>query len=197
MTHAQLIEQWLRADPVRIEALEVAARLELEDWCIAAGFVRNLVWDRVHDKVRPTPLNDIDLIYFDRTTDGAAADVALEAGLKSALDLPWSVKNQARMHLRNGHRPYSSTVDAMSHWVEMETAVGVRWSAHDGIRVVAPLGLDRLFASTITLNPGSGDRAAFRDRIRQKRWLELWPALRVVEAEGAGSGRSGISERRC
>lgn len=44
-------------------------------------------------------------------------------GLVRALGLP--VKNQARMHLRNGDRPYQSATDAMRYWPE--TATG-SWS---------------------------------------------------------------------
>nr|WP_255524604.1 nucleotidyltransferase family protein [Alicyclobacillus sp. SO9] len=27
--------------------------------------------------------------------------------------VPWSVKNQARMHIKNGHNPYTSTADGL------------------------------------------------------------------------------------
>jgi hypothetical protein len=60
------------------------------------------------------PLNDIDVIYFD------SADVSRETEqeIDDRLDqlFPgqrFSVKNQARMHLRNGDSPYRSSADAM------------------------------------------------------------------------------------
>ena len=133
----------------------------------------------------PTPLNDVDVIYFDRTASSAASDIAFERRLTGMIHLPWSVKNQARMHTRNSHPPYASTSDAMRRWVEIETAVGVRLSGNGAVAVVAPLGLDRLFGGTITLNPASGNREAFRDRIATKRWLDLWPDLQVVDEAGS------------
>lgn len=48
-----------------MEALSIASTLELSEWCLAAGFVRNLVWDRLHGFGCATDLNDIDLINFD------------------------------------------------------------------------------------------------------------------------------------
>ncbi|MFB5191381.1 nucleotidyltransferase family protein [Alicyclobacillus fastidiosus] len=29
--------------------------------------------------------------------------------------VPWSVKNQARMHIKDGHVPYNSTADGLSN----------------------------------------------------------------------------------
>ncbi|CAH7108283.1 hypothetical protein VCHA54P496_10681 [Vibrio chagasii] len=64
LTHqiAALIEQ----DPLRTKILECVAQLDLPQCYVAAGFVRNLVWDHLHGFDNPTPLNDIDVIYFDR-----------------------------------------------------------------------------------------------------------------------------------
>jgi hypothetical protein len=57
----RLIEQ----DNVRIKALKSVASLSLPQCYIAAGFIRNLVWDSLHGKQAPTPLNDVDVIYYD------------------------------------------------------------------------------------------------------------------------------------
>ncbi len=78
---------WLRADPARLEALVLAERLHLADWCLAAGFVRNLVWDRLHGYTHPTPLDDIDLVYFDSRDDSAARDRELETYLSAVSNL--------------------------------------------------------------------------------------------------------------
>lgn len=44
--------------------LIIVADLKLPDGLIAAGFVRNLVWDHLHGK-NATPLNDVDVIFYD------------------------------------------------------------------------------------------------------------------------------------
>lgn len=170
---------WIRDDPERLAALEAVSSLDLNDWCIAAGFVRNLVWDRLHEKNPLTPLNDIDVIYFDPANPGEEIDKSFEARLNTLSTLPWSVKNQARMHLRNGDRAYTSTRDAMSHWVELETAVGVRLSRRGKIEIIAPFGTARLFENSITRNRRRSQSSDFYARVEDKQWLSRWPNLKI------------------
>jgi uncharacterized protein len=175
---------WIAADAERMAALAEAAALDLPDWCLAAGFVRNLAWDRLYRPGRTTPLNDLDLIYFDPDDSRPARDRELEMRLRSQSGRPWSVKNQARMHLRNQDPPYRSCADAMRYWPEIETAVGVRLGLADGeLSLVAPFGVDALFAGTITLNPHRPKPAVFRQRLAEKRWLAHWPGLRLAGDE--------------
>ncbi|WP_280539919.1 nucleotidyltransferase family protein [Chromohalobacter sp. 11-W] len=126
MNDESQIKDWLASDPTRMEALVIASEQNLPDWCIAAGFVRNLAWDNLHRLSSATSMNDVDLIYFDPHDCSESRDREIEDNLKIISGLPWSVKNQARMHERNSDSPYISTEDAMSFWVEVETAVGVR-----------------------------------------------------------------------
>lgn len=83
------------------------------------------------------------------------------------------------MHERNSDSPYASTQDAMSYWVEVETAVGVTLDKDGSIAIVAPFGIDKLFEYTITPNGKSVKRKAFAERLKAKRWLEIWPQLTV------------------
>ncbi|MDQ7733552.1 nucleotidyltransferase family protein [Halomonas sp. SpR1] len=179
MDHEAVIKHWVTNDPARMEALTIAAALKLPDWCLAAGFVRNLVWDKLHDFSSSTPLNDIDLIYFDQQDMSESRDWEIEGELRGASKLPWSVKNQARMHERNMDCPYTSTEDAMSFWVEVETAVGASLADDGEVIIVAPFGVKPLFDYTITLNPKRPKRADFEARIYSKRWLQTWPKLVV------------------
>lgn len=180
----KLLCDWIAADPLRMRALRMASRLGLPDWCIGAGFVRNLAWDRLHCHATPTPLADIDLIYFDAAQVSAQRDREITAAL-CRLDpgMPWSVHNQARMHERNGDPPYRSTEDAMSYWVEIETAVGVRLDRGGQLKIIAPFGLDSLFSLSITRNPKRGCSSDFSGRLSSKNWLSIWPKLRVGAAD--------------
>ncbi len=87
------------------------------------------------------------------------------------------------MHLRNGDDAYNSVADAMQYWPETATAVAVRLVDDDSVEVNAPLGLDDLFA--LRLRPTSvfaGEkRSIFQQRLIEKRWLERYPLLTVVE----------------
>ena len=58
------IEAMLRRDKQRMRLLQAVRALQLPDCFIAAGFVRNMVWDALHDYPL-TPLNDVDVIYYD------------------------------------------------------------------------------------------------------------------------------------
>jgi hypothetical protein len=176
----QQIITWLREEPLHLRALVQASELELNDAWLAAGFVRNLVWDRLHGYENATPLNDIDVVYFNHEDCSVAADERYEQLLlEKSPDLPWSVKNQARMHERHGHSPYASSAEAMSHWVEVETAIGARMNAAGHIELNAPLGLDTLFTFTITPNPRHAIATVFAERVSSKGWLERWPKLSV------------------
>lgn len=177
----ELIREWMAHDPMRMRALHLARELNLPDWCLAAGFVRNLVWDKLHGFDISTPLDDIDLVYFDPAHATREHDRRIEQELGAAdPDLPWSVRNQARMHARNGDAPYRSTLDAMSYWVEQETAVGVRLDGDGRIEVVSAFGLDGLFAMRITPNRRKRNSATeFSARLARKNWLWRWPELRV------------------
>jgi uncharacterized protein len=158
------------------------ARLDLPDCWIAAGAVRNAVWDALHGYAASTPLADVDVIWFDATRADAAEDRRLERQLRDAMpEVAWSVKNQARMHRRNGDPPYAVCLDAMRRWPETATCVAARL-AHDGaIELCAPYGFDDLLACVLRPTPGLGaDRAGvFRDRVTAKRWRQIWPRLTI------------------
>lgn len=184
MSHEATIKQWIVEDPARMQALTTAASLGLPDWCLAAGFVRNLVWDKTHDFGSLTTLNDIDLIYFDAADDSETSDRLFERQLLDALGFPWSVKNQARMHRRNNDSPYTSTSDAMSYWPEVETAVGATLDESGQVVLVSPFGFEALFNFTVTMSVKRPKPQVFCERVTTKRWLEIWPRL-VVNARSA------------
>jgi len=179
MDFEEQIKDWIRSDLERAGALETVSTLQLNDWCIAAGFVRNLVWDKLHRKSPLTPLNDVDVIYYNPAIADEESDKSLELQLNSMSALHWSVKNQARMHERNHDKPYASTCDAMSYWVEMETAVGATLSMKGEIEILAPFGITRLFENSITINDKRRKTREFHDRIKKKKWLLHWPNLSV------------------
>jgi hypothetical protein len=162
--------------------LRAVRDLGLPDCWVAAGFVRNAVWDHVHGHAAAPLREDIDVVWFDAALCDAARDAALVRALRDRDgSLDWSVKNQARMHVRNGDAPYASATDAMRYWPETATAVGVRLGPDDAIEVAAPYGLDDLFGLAVrpTRRFVEEKRAAYLERIRAKDWLGRWPRLRI------------------
>ncbi|HEV2612571.1 MAG TPA: nucleotidyltransferase family protein [Noviherbaspirillum sp.] len=181
MTDTAMTEALIRADKWRMDCLAVVKTAGLPDWLVVAGFVRNLIWDHLHGKTIPTPLNDVDVAIFDPSDLTPAMEQDIESILRSKRPkVNWQVRNQARMHLRNGHAPYRDTADAISYYPEQATCVGVRLSAASEVEVAAPFGLAHNWNLSITPNPKAGYvNSVFMDRVKSKRWLETWPALEV------------------
>ncbi|MCF7539631.1 nucleotidyltransferase family protein [Pseudomonas petrae] len=173
----------LTRDPVRMQILRQVSTLASPDCWVAAGFARSLVWDHLHHRTRSPLPEDIDVIWFDPEHAEQQADHRLENALKRMNShLRWSVKNQARMHVRNGDAPYQSATDAMTYWPETATAVAVRINGQDEIEIAAPLGLEDLFSLMVRPTPRfEGDKyPVFLDRIRAKEWETVWPGLMVL-----------------
>ena len=185
----------IAAEPWRMACLRAVAGLGLADCWIGSGFVRAPLWDELHGFAEPTPLGDVDVVYFDADARDPARDAVLEARLESALPMgetgpPWSVRNQARMHTRNGDAPYRSTEDALCHWLETTAVVAVRLGGNGQLELLAPLGLDDLFAMIVRPTPHARARRpdAYRARQAEKDWTARWPKVRVLQAEPGQRG---------
>lgn len=181
MGHDTELIALLLDDPLRMEALTAVARIDLPDGWIGAGFVRDAVWDHLHGYRPSVPRGDVDVVWFSAENIEEEVDRQIERRLCGMLPgLQWSVKNQARMHLRNGDAAYSSVADAMSHWPETATAVAVANDGKGSIRINAPLGLEDLYAPR--LRPTADFRARRRDvydeRVKSKDWIARYPLLR-------------------
>jgi hypothetical protein len=106
MKHASALQAILASDPARCGVLAMVRSLGLPDCWVGAGFIRNAVWDYLHDRPPSRHTGDVDVVWFCRERARPAEDKEVEAALR-ALDpsVDWSVKNQAWMHLRNGDAP--------------------------------------------------------------------------------------------
>lgn len=186
MGNREQLVAWIQADAERMKELHLVRELQLSDWCIGAGYIRSLVWDQLHHYRKPTQLKDVDVIYYHGGHTDEAEEKRMEAYMQQRCPTrKWSFKNQARMHRRAGrNEPYANTADAMLHWPEVMTAVGVRLENDGKLTIVSPWGdeaLDDLFAMRIRRNSTFHDQAAYWQRIKKKRWLEVWPLVYVEE----------------
>jgi uncharacterized protein len=183
MNHMSGLQTVISGDPFRWHILDVVRSLRLPDCWVGAGFVRNAVWDHLHGRRASAPASDVDVLWFDPERADPADDRRLEAVLRASNpSVEWSLKNQARMHVRNGDAPYTSSADAMRYWPETATAVAVRRSDDDQCDIAAPLGLDDLFGLVLRPTPrfALDKREAYHDRIKTKGWLVTWPLLRAA-----------------
>jgi hypothetical protein len=174
----------LETQPDLRRILGLVEDLALPDGWIGAGFVRNAVWNVLHGR-RPDPrLGDVDVVFFDPTDIRPERDTELESRLRRLdPDVVWSVKNQARMHLRNGDRPYRNTEDALAHWPETATAVAARL-LHERVEVIAPYGVDDLLDCIVRPTAAFRNKMhLYRERLAAKDWSSRWPGLRVLPEE--------------
>lgn len=171
------------SDSWAMDMLRLARRLALPDWAVGAGFVRSLVWDRLCGFRHRTPLNDIDVVYFDAANVGRETENLAEAQLAAwQPDQTWSVRNMARMHMKNREAPYRDTADAIGHWLETPTAVAVSLAPDESLRLIAPHGVEDLLAGRIRPTPaGRSKIEEYRARLTQKDWPAHWPRVRVDE----------------
>ncbi|AZN42210.1 nucleotidyltransferase family protein [Paenibacillus albus] len=165
-----------------LDELRLVRSLRLPQCYVAAGYIRNYVWDRICGYSSRSLHDDIDLVYFDSNDLSPGRDHELEEYLITATGNPqWSVKNQARMHTRNGDPiPYQSTADALSRWPEMVTAVGVRLNDEDQLELCCPHGLADLFQMRVQRSPYFLDHGYYLERIAKKGWEQNWPNLTVI-----------------
>lgn len=71
MSYEQCIIELIKSDELRMRALYSARALNLPDWLIAAGFVRNLVWDYLFGK-KPVLTILMSSIFVDRMLQRSA-----------------------------------------------------------------------------------------------------------------------------
>jgi hypothetical protein len=175
MNYELQIKEWLFADDSMMDILRAVRDLELPDCWIGAGFLRNKVWDELHNS-QYRSLFDIDVIYFEEGGSEAEEHEQI-ARLKTRIpEGKWSVKNQARMHVRNGHSPYENCIDAISFWPETATAIAVRVTESDDLEFLAPNGFRDLFSLQIRKSPKASQQV-FEERSRKKKWKSYWMYL--------------------
>jgi uncharacterized protein len=179
-------QQLLLSDTLRMECLRAVSSLNLPDCFLGAGFLRNAIWDSLHNKVEMTPLNDVDVVYFDAENISCKTEQRITAELKVLVpSMNWEVRNQARMHVKHNDQPYRNTTDAISRWVEIPTCVGVRLDMEEHLVFTAPFGLAHNWALNVEINPKRAIPDIFYQRIEEKNWQRIWPLLKIIPTDKA------------
>ena len=169
-----------------VNALRSVRNLDLPDWYIAAGAIRNNVWDVLHGFEERTPLKDIDVVYFDFSDMNGFRENDSELKLKIIdATVNWEVVNQARGYLfQHGDEitrpPVNSSCESIAYWSETPTCVGVRLEKNDTITICAPHSLSDLMELRVRPIPQPyQDLSLYKRRIEEKKWNELWPRLQI------------------
>lgn len=184
MLNEEKVISLIKQDVWMMDILKTVRSLELPDWWVCAGFVRSKIWDTLHHFSERTLLPDIDVIYFDPTNIDESEEKKLEKILKSLMpNTPWSVKNEARMHIKSNMPPYTSSVDAISKFPETATALGVKLDGKDNVVLTAPYGLNDVVKLQVkptpyfTMNKERVD--IYEERISKKNWKSIWNNLQL------------------
>ena len=184
----QDIIRLIENDEWMMNVLQIAKSLELPDWWICAGFIRSKIWDTLHDYEAKTAMPDVDVIYYDSLHQDEIYEQSLETKLMNIdATIPWSVKNQARMHVVNNMPPYSSSVNAISKFPETATALGVTLDELNNVILTAPCGIEDVLSLQVKPTAHflkSKERLhMYKNRVIKKNWQSKWPSITITYPE--------------
>lgn len=181
MTDQEILERLGQDQAIR-EILEIIRSLRLEDSWLAAGSVRNFIWNILSGKPGFDAETDVDVIFFDPTVSYEKT-LQLEMELRKAFPAySWELKNQVYMHIHSPNtQPYTSSKDAMSKYPECCTAIGLRLLENDKLELFAPYGLADIRAFQVRPTPhflaDAERKKLYMERLSKKNWQEKWPQL--------------------
>lgn len=186
ITNEKELIRFVQEDEWMMDILKSTQSLNLPDWWVCAGFVRSKVWDVLHGYSERMPLSDIDVIYFDPSNISKEIEKEFENTLTDIQpDLPWSVKNQARMHIVNKNSPYQSSIDAISKFPETATALGVKLDHLGKVILTAPHGIEDVVNCRVRPTPIFSQREdqmlIYKNRFIKKNWKARWDKVEFFD----------------
>lgn len=184
----QDIVRLIENDEWMMNVLQIAKSLELPDWWICAGFIRSKIWDTLHNYEAKTTMPDVDVIYYDSLHKDEIYEQSLETKLMNMdAAIPWSVKNQARMHVVNNMPPYSSSVDAISKFPETATSLGVTLDEKNNVILTAPCGIEDVLSLQVRPTAHfleSKERLhMYKNRVIKKNWQSKYSSITITYPE--------------
>ncbi len=181
------LEDIVRSSSSLMQVLTIAREIDLPDWLIFSGAVYQRVLNTLTGRDLDYGIKDYDLGYFDPDTSYDAEDAVIRR-VAAAFDPPLrdlvEVRNQARVHLwfeGKFGEPYAQltcTADALNRFTSATFSVGVRLATDDRLTVVAPFGLEDLFALRLRPNPIRATNGFARTAASV---AGRWPELIVAE----------------
>ena len=179
----------VRGSPTLMTVMETARALALPDWMIFSGAIYQRVLNHLTGRAPDYGIKDYDLGYFDASDTSYEAEDLVIRRVAAAFAPPLrelvEVRNQARVHLwfegkfGEPYAPLTSTAEALGRFTTVAFAVGVRLEPDDRLTIVAPFGLDDLFALRLTPNPSRQTEGFARTAASA---TARWPELTVARA---------------
>jgi uncharacterized protein len=187
MDYSLELKKIIKENALMMSVLKDAKLANIPNWYIAGGAIRNLVFDLLHNYPQNSHLKDIDVVYFDSNNLSRKFEKEYENKLKILNPkINWEVTNQANTHIFHPGFPILSCCeDTFKFFSERANCVGVKLDPDDEIIVFAPYGLGDLFNLIIQPVPPTPAYEMilklYKNRIKDKKWKETWPKLKVVE----------------
>lgn len=170
-----------------MRVLEVAKSVNLPNWYVGAGLIRNAVWDYMQDEPGKTPIRDVDFIYF--SEESVDEDKIREALTTALPGIEWDFKNSANVHTWYKEKkgivrpPLHSSEEDIDMWPETSSCIGIRLSDQNQIIVYAPYGIDDLMSMVFRRNKNneySVSPEVFKERVVDKKIEERWPRVTII-----------------
>ena len=166
--------------------LDRCSTLAVPDWWLTGGAVFQTVWNVLDGRAPTTGITDYDIFYFDPLDlSYEAEDVVVQRAktIFGDLDSPIEIRNEARVHLWYEQHfgipatPFTSTRDAIDHFVSTTCCYALKRDAGGGVEVYAPHGYGDLFDQHVRPNPVFSARSVYD--AKTTRWQEEWPSIVV------------------
>jgi uncharacterized protein len=181
------LEEIVRSGPTLMQVLTTVRELDLPDWLIFSGAIYQRVLNHLTGRDLDYGIKDYDLGYYDPSDISYEAEDVVIRRVAAAFEPPLrelvEVRNQARVHLwfegkfGEPYAPLACTAQALDRFVSATFSVGVRLERDDRLTIVAPFGLEDLFALRLRPNPTRKTNGFARTAASA---TARWPELAVI-----------------
>ena len=181
MTSDEFIAAALR-NPANKIIVDELFHLALPDAWLVSGCLVQTVWNVLTGRAVDHGIADYDVFYFDRDTSWEAEDSVIRRldDIFRKLRVKVEARNQARVHIwfepkfGEAYAPLTHTGEAVGRFTTVAFAVGVRLMEDDRLKIVAPFGLEDMFALRLRPNPTRATAGFARTAANvTRRWPEL------------------------
>ncbi|NQW11189.1 MAG: nucleotidyltransferase family protein [Alphaproteobacteria bacterium] len=175
------------ANPINVAILERLPDLGLAQPWLVAGCLYQAVWNRLSDKPAGWGIKDYDVFYWDEDTSWEAEDAAIKRAdiLFADLGAEVELKNQKRVplwfeaHFGAPYPPVSKASDGIERFLVACTCVGLTPTGDGAPELLAPYGLDDLYAGVLKINPHNPSPHRYAEKCAS--YLDRWPWLTFTD----------------
>lgn len=177
------LEKLFLSDNELMGIFRIIAELDLQDCWLAAGTLRNYIWNILSDRPGLEDASDLDVVFYDpRISYEQTLDI--QENLQQVYPkYKWEVKNQVYMHIHSPNTlPYQSARDAIAKYPERCTAIAGRLNKERDLELFLPYGTEDITNFILAPTPHFPEdlerMELYKSRLTKKNWLNKWPQLR-------------------